>query len=87
MYKIRTGIALGIAIHFLKSSIVLQYTFFMEYCVFVEHNWSPRPTTVTAGSDHYFHTNCPYVRTFQNFKVKRQSLPAGTPGGGGPVDH
>ena len=22
---------------------------------------STRPTTITAGSDHYFHTDCPYV--------------------------
>ena len=24
--------------------------------------WSTRPTTVPAGSDHYFHTACPSVR-------------------------
>ena len=42
--------------------------------------WSTRPTTVPAGSDHYFHTECPSVRPSHNFKVKRQSLPAGTVG-------
>ena len=58
--------------------------------------WSTRPTTFQAGSDHYFHTECPPVRTYvrlsvrpfvrtsvrpsQNFKIKRQSLPAGTVG-------
>ena len=26
--------------------------------------WSTRSTTVPAGSDHYFHTCCPYVRTY-----------------------
>ena len=25
-------------------------------------NWSKRPTTVPASSDHYFHTECPSVR-------------------------
>ena len=43
---------------------------------------------VPAGSDHYFHTCCPYVRTSvrtsvrpaQNFKIQRQSLPAGIVG-------
>ena len=24
--------------------------------------WSTRPTAVPAGSNHYFHTDCPYVR-------------------------
>ena len=42
--------------------------------------WSTRPTTVQAGSDHYFHKECPSVRPSQNFKIKRQSLPAGTVG-------
>ena len=41
-------------------------------------------SSVPAGSDYYFHTECPslppYVRTSQNFKIKRQSLPAGTVG-------
>ena len=36
------------------------------------------------SSDHYFHTCCPSVRTYvrlaQNFKIQRQSLPAGTVG-------
>ena len=40
--------------------------------------WSTRPITVPAGSDHYFHTECPSVRPSvrpsQNFKFKRQSL-------------
>ena len=48
--------------------------------------WSTRPTTVPAGSDNYFHADCPYVRTSfcpsvrptQNFKIKQQSLPAGS---------
>ena len=48
-----------------------------------EKYWSTRPTTVPAGSYHYFHT-CPSVRPSvrpaQNFKIKRQSLPAGTVG-------
>ena len=26
------------------------------------NSWSRRPTTVPAGSDHYFYTECPYVR-------------------------
>ena len=39
-----------------------------------------RPTTVPAGIDYYFHTECPYVRPYQNFRIKRQSLPAGTVG-------
>ena len=47
-------------------------------------NWSIRPTTVSAGSDHYFHTECPSIRTSvrpsQNSKIKRQSLQAGTVG-------
>ena len=38
-----------------------------------------RPITVAAGSDHYFHTGCscvhPFVRSSQNFKIKRTSLP------------
>ena len=33
-----------------------------------------------AGSDHYFCTCCPSVRKSQNFKIQRQSLPAGTVG-------
>ena len=52
---------------------------------FYEHslaNFDPRGprTTVPAGSDHYFHTCCPSVRPAQNFKIQRQSLPAGTVG-------
>ena len=42
--------------------------------------WSTRPTRVPAGNDHYFQTGCPSVRPIQNFKIKRQSLPAGTVG-------
>ena len=43
--------------------------------------WSTRPTTVPAGSDHYFTQSVrPSVRTSQNIKIKRQSLPAGTEG-------
>ena len=30
-----------------------------------------RPTTVLAGSDHYFHTECPSVRPSQNCKADR----------------
>ena len=33
-----------------------------------------------SGSDHYFHTDCMSVRPSQNFKIKRQSLPARTVG-------
>ena len=33
-----------------------------------------------AGSDHYFHSECPSVRPSQNLKIKRQSLPALTVG-------
>ena len=36
------------------SKIQMQQAF--SYC------WSTRPTTVPAGSDHYFHTECPFVR-------------------------
>ena len=43
-------------------------------------NWSTRPTTVPAGSDHYFHTECPTVRPSKNFKIKLKSLPAGSLG-------
>ena len=42
--------------------------------------WSTMPTTVPAGSDHYFHTDCPSVHPSQNFKIKRQSVPVGTVG-------
>ena len=38
-------------------------------------NWSTSPTTVQASNDQYFHTS---VRLSQNFKIKLQSLPAGT---------
>ena len=34
---------------------------------------------IPAGSDHYFHTECPSVRP-KTLKIKRQSLPAGTVG-------
>ena len=38
-------------------------------------------STVLAGSDHYFHTECPSVRPSQSLKIKRQSLrAAGTVG-------
>ena len=40
--------------------------------------WSTRPTTVPAGSDHYFFTKI--VRPSQNFKIKQQSPPAGSEG-------
>ena len=36
--------------------------------------WSTKPTTVPAGSDHYFFKQI--VRPSQNFQIKRQSLPA-----------
>ena len=42
------------------------------------HYWSTRPTTVPACSDHYFHRVCTSVP--KPFKIKRQSLPAGTVG-------
>ena len=60
-------------IHFVLSWFNLQ----LEY-------WSTRPTTVPAGSDHYFHTCCPSVhpiiRPSQNFKIKWISLLADTVG-------
>ena len=40
--------------------------------------WTTRPTTVSAGSDHYFHTACLSVRPFQLLKIKRKSLLAWT---------
>ena len=42
------------------------------------HYWSTRPTTVAPGSDHYFPKGCLRlsVLVFQNFKIKRKSLPA-----------
>ena len=43
-----------------------------------------RPQSLPAGSDHYFHTECPSVRlsvrTSVPIKIKRQSLPAGIVG-------
>ena len=46
--------------------------------------WSTRPTTVPAGSDHYFHTECPSVRpktSKSSYNHCRQGLWAGR------VDH
>ena len=46
---------------FIKRNVVL----FLGHAIHVTNfctSWSTRPTTVPAGSDHYFHTCCPSVR-------------------------
>ena len=41
-----------------------------HFLFFIYFSWSTRPTTVPAGSDHYFHTECPsvlpYIPKLQN---------------------
>ena len=50
--------------------------------------WSTRPTTIPAGSDHYFHTECPSVRTSVHPKTSKSSDNHCRPGlGAGRVDH
>ena len=46
-------------------------TFFEKYYYYY---WSTRPTTVPAGSDHYFHTECPFVRPFVRSSVRPHFL-------------
>ena len=50
--------------------------------IFPHYVWVCGKLIHEAGSDHYFQTVsvCPSVRPSQNFKIKRQSLPAGTVG-------
>ena len=49
--------------------------------------WSTRPTTVSAGSDHYFHTCCPSVRPGRH-KTSKSSDNHCRPGlWAGQVDH
>ena len=38
--------------------------------------WSTWPTTVPAGSDHYFHTECPSVRTYVRLSVRPSFRPS-----------
>ena len=53
-------------------------------CMLRNKNWSTRPTTVPASSDHYFHTECPSVRP----KTSKSSYNHCRPGlWAGRVDH
>ena len=43
--------------------------------------WSTRPTTVPAGSDHYFHTECPPVHTYVPKLQNKATITAGRDSG------
>ena len=86
--KIVEIINLNLATNFLSRHLNHLSVFFWQHnCAITKTPislkmfcWSTRPTTVLAGSDHYFHTGCLSVRTSQNFKIKRILLPAWTVG-------